>query len=139
MSCKRCERPLTGRQESYCSQVCSKLHLKVGYRKRHRADIREYNRAYRNNVRREPSIRGRVQKFRYLKGKECRICGSTTNLTLNHIIPLSAGGQTVASNLETLCGGCNTREYVRIVRKALKLYFEAQSPPPPSHFPTAKT
>lgn len=41
----------------------------------------------------------------------CQICGSTANdgakLHIDHIIPVSKGGQTVPNNLRTLCDRCN--------------------------------
>ena len=48
MFCKRCDKKLTGRQISYCSEHCSKLHLKSLYRKRNREKIKKYNREYRS-------------------------------------------------------------------------------------------
>lgn len=36
-------------------------------------------------------------------GGKCRICGSTSNLQVDHIRQVSKGGQTVRSNLWTLC------------------------------------
>lgn len=38
----------------------------------------------------------------------CRKCGATTNLTLDHIVPMSRGGANRKSNLQTLCETCNT-------------------------------
>lgn len=41
----------------------------------------------------------------------CQICGSTikdgVKLHVDHIIPLSEGGKTIMSNLQTLCERCN--------------------------------
>ena len=45
--CKKCGNELHGKQESYCSQRCSKLHLKSLYKKRNRERLNEYNRQYR--------------------------------------------------------------------------------------------
>lgn len=42
---------------------------------------------------------------------KCQICGSTAQdgvkLHVDHIIPVSKGGQTIVSNLRTLCDRCN--------------------------------
>lgn len=36
-------------------------------------------------------------------GHKCRICGTTENLQVDHIIPVSKGGRTILPNLWTLC------------------------------------
>ena len=40
-------------------------------------------------------------------GNKCRICGSTHNLEIDHIIPISKGGKSEPNNLQTLCRRCN--------------------------------
>ncbi len=44
-------------------------------------------------------------------GFKCRICGATSDdgikLHVDHIIPVSKGGRTIISNLQTLCERCN--------------------------------
>ena len=37
----------------------------------------------------------------------CRKCGSTKNLEVDHIIPISKGGKSTFDNLQTLCHRCN--------------------------------
>jgi len=37
----------------------------------------------------------------------CARCGSTKNLTLDHITPVCAGGLATRENAQTLCGACN--------------------------------
>lgn len=56
---------------------------------------------------------------------KCRICETSENLTINHKIPSSAGGSSRIDNLEILCFKCNIKEYHRIVKIALKFYFES--------------
>ena len=55
-----------------------------------------------------PSLRMKVLKR---DGYRCRICGRSANdgvrLEVDHIIPISQGGQTELSNLQTLCWDCN--------------------------------
>ncbi len=46
INCKRCEKQLTGKQTSYCSTRCSKLHLKGLYRKRNKEKCNTYNRKW---------------------------------------------------------------------------------------------
>lgn len=43
----------------------------------------------------------------------CAKCGSRRNLTADHIIPESNGGETSASNLQTLCRSCNSKKGAR--------------------------
>ena len=38
---------------------------------------------------------------------QCRVCGTTTDLTIDHIIPLSAGGSNLMSNKQILCRNHN--------------------------------
>jgi 5-methylcytosine-specific restriction endonuclease McrA len=39
---------------------------------------------------------------------ECQYCGSSHNLTCDHIIPLVRGGTNETSNLATACRSCNS-------------------------------
>ena len=43
-------------------------------------------------------------------GYRCRKCGSTENLEIDHIYPISKGGKTELSNLQTLCRNCNLKK-----------------------------
>jgi hypothetical protein len=40
-------------------------------------------------------------------GNACRWCGSSEQLTLDHVIPQAAGGSDATDNLQTLCRSCN--------------------------------
>jgi len=42
-------------------------------------------------------------------GRVCRYCGSTENLTLDHIIPVKDGGKNTLDNLQVLCRSCNAK------------------------------
>lgn len=48
-------------------------------------------------------------------GFACLKCGSKSELTLDHVIPLSLGGRDGYKNLQTLCYGCNQAKGVTIV------------------------
>lgn len=43
-------------------------------------------------------------------GNKCLHCGSTENLSIDHIIPISKGGKDQAKNYQTLCKTCNVKK-----------------------------
>lgn len=43
-------------------------------------------------------------------GHKCQYCGSTKQLTIDHIIPRSRGGEDTWENLVVACMPCNTRK-----------------------------
>lgn len=47
-------------------------------------------------------------------GYACVHCGATDDLTLDHAIPWSKGGPDKVSNLQTLCGSCNSKKRARV-------------------------
>jgi 5-methylcytosine-specific restriction enzyme A len=48
-------------------------------------------------------------------GARCRKCRTALRLEVDHIIPVSKGGQTEESNLQTLCRRCNRRKWKKLV------------------------
>ncbi len=44
----------------------------------------------------------------YRDGNRCRHCGTSSYLCIDHIEPMSRGGQNVRSNLQVLCARCNS-------------------------------
>ena len=56
-----------------------------------------------------PRISPRVRLAVYKRDRyACVRCASNEDLTLDHIIPWSKGGDTAAENLQTLCRSCNS-------------------------------
>lgn len=52
-------------------------------------------------------------------GNRCRKCGSTRNLEVDHIFPVSKGGKSTYDNLQTLCHVCNSKKSNNIERGAV--------------------
>lgn len=44
----------------------------------------------------------------------CKHCGTHLNLSVDHIIPESKGGESTLYNLQTLCRSCNSRKGVKM-------------------------
>lgn len=43
-------------------------------------------------------------------GGKCQYCGTSSNLTIDHVIPRSKGGKSTWTNLVTACKRCNSRK-----------------------------
>lgn len=67
------------------------------------------------------SIRPNRNRIYKRDGNQCVYCGSTKNLTLDHILPKSRGGSNSWTNLVTSCQKCN-------LKKANKTPEEARMP-----------
>ena len=48
-------------------------------------------------------------------GNRCLCCGTTTDITADHIIPISQGGANTINNIQPLCRTCNSRKGIRII------------------------
>lgn len=48
-------------------------------------------------------------------GGRCVECHTKRNLTVDHVLPVSAGGNDEPSNLTILCVSCNSRKHARVV------------------------
>lgn len=47
-------------------------------------------------------------------GRVCRFCGAIEKLTLDHIIPVSRGGEDCLGNMQVLCSSCNSRKGAKL-------------------------
>jgi len=48
----------------------------------------------------------------------CQYCGSTGDMTFDHVVPRSRGGRTTWENVVASCGPCNLKKGARSVREA---------------------
>jgi 5-methylcytosine-specific restriction endonuclease McrA len=48
-------------------------------------------------------------------GHKCLACGESQPLTVDHVIPLSRGGQNVIGNIQPLCKPCNSRKHLNVI------------------------
>lgn len=60
----------------------------------------------------KPSRRPAFTRFNvFLRDRfQCQYCGSSSDLTFDHLIPRSKGGQTTWDNVITACAPCNLRK-----------------------------
>lgn len=60
---------------------------------------------------------------------ECVYCGSSRNLTLDHVLPKSRGGKNEWTNLVTSCFKCNLRKADRTPEEArMKMHHQPYTP-----------
>jgi hypothetical protein len=79
------------------------------------AQVEEPNYVDRSAKRRIPDpLRAEVQ---LRDGARCCRCRTAVNLEVDHIIPVSKGGKTEESNLQTLCRRCNRRKWKKLVAR----------------------
>lgn len=48
-------------------------------------------------------------------GGRCRSCRRSTNLEIDHVVPISKGGSSDELNLQTLCRRCNRRKWKKLL------------------------
>ena len=69
-------------------------------------------------------------------GFACQYCGTSDDLTFDHLIPRSKGGRTTWENIVTACAPCNLKKGGRSVRETR--HAPAPQTAPPEHARTAK-
>ena len=108
MKCKKCQKPLSGKQTVFCSQICGKLYLKSLYKKRNRDRLNAYNRNYRKRAKDAYFIRSDVGRKRIFSLMPvCQRCGTDKRLMLCHIKPHWAGGTKEIFNIFVFCQKCH--------------------------------
>jgi len=45
-----------------------------------------------------------------INGGICECCGAKSNLTIDHVVPLSVGGENSPDNCQVLCRSCNSKK-----------------------------
>ena len=79
--------------------------------KRHRENIRQWRATQYQKVTISKAIRAQVfDRDTY----QCRHCGATEHLRVDHIYPERHGGTLDMDNLQTLCRSCNSRKGARL-------------------------
>lgn len=63
----------------------------------------------------KPALRRRVHERDYYA---CRYCGARQQLVLDHLVPVSRGGENTFENLVTACTPCNTRKLDKTIEEA---------------------
>ena len=48
-------------------------------------------------------------------GSSCLCCGKSTNMTVDHVVPIALYGTNEISNLQPLCSSCNSKKGVKII------------------------
>ena len=68
----------------------------------------------------QPNLYPAFTRFNvFLRDKfECQYCGDGSDLTFDHLVPRSKGGQTTWENIITACAPCNMRKGGRLMREA---------------------
>jgi 5-methylcytosine-specific restriction endonuclease McrA len=60
---------------------------------------------------------------------ECQYCGSEKDLTLDHVIPRSKGGQDTWDNLVTCCSKCNLKKGNKLLSESNMILRKTPSAP----------
>ena len=97
-----------------CKNIATVKHRRVNANK-YREDRRAYK-AARRAAKRDcevnlTSFELSIMRSRY--GKRCAVCNDKGKLTIDHIIPLKAGGKHEARNIQFLCQPCNSSKGAR--------------------------
>lgn len=76
-------------------------------------------------------VKSRISRHKIYKrdNHECVYCGSKKNLTVDHILPKSKGGDNTWTNLITCCSNCNRQKGDKTPEEAgMKLRFKPYEP-----------
>ena len=68
------------------------------------------NEGWKNPNRRRPIGKKVIARVKKRDNYKCVKCGSTENLTIDHIIAVYNGGTNKIGNLQTMCAKCNEQK-----------------------------
>lgn len=80
-----------------CFSCCSKYHAKF-----------ELAHGGLSSNHKRIKVSDNVKEYILSRDKKCLKCGSEVNLTIDHVMPISKGGDNHHSNLQCLCRSCNS-------------------------------
>lgn len=94
---------------------------RILFRRRNDPQMREASRCA--CAARQARLRGASGSFTLLEWQEileqynyrCLACGTTENISIDHIIPVSIGGTNYAANLQPLCKSCNSSKQAHYI------------------------
>ena len=89
---------------------------KAGYSDKHRM-YQRLNCRYRHLATKCENPLTETEWFEILESADfkCTNCGSSEDLTMDHIIPISKGGQHTRTNIGVLCRSCNSSKGSKII------------------------
>lgn len=102
--------------DSWCEAMEAEMRLAIRWVVRHpeSINIAPLRRAQATRPKRRP-ISGAVRIEVYQRDAyRCVKCNSWEDLTVDHIVPVIAGGDDSAENLQTLCRSCNSKKGITI-------------------------
>ena len=79
----------------------------------YRASNQRRRAAKRNNGNNDLTAKQIAELFN--KHKNCKYCGAEGNLTIDHVIPISKGGQNTLANIVPACMPCNNSKRAKIL------------------------
>ena len=94
---------------SYCNAVVKR------YVKNHIAYLEILHQKPRKEAQKVLSNKAIRKAVFQMHGEKCLCCGTTENLTIDHVVPVSKGGPNTLSNFQPLCKPCNSRKGTQVI------------------------